>query len=444
MPIVKIGGSIQKDEKDFDLIAERVRLYSTSPEKTVVVTSAIKGVTNELIRATENRDKAVDIVGEIYDRHVKLLSKTVDIKEFESAFRDLSKLADELFRIAWSIRVLDEMSPRVRDYILSFGERMSSVLMGAVLKSRGLYAVSYPEPTLITDDMFGEAKVIENLSSEGSKKLLSMNSRIVVVPGFIGKTKDERYTTVGRGGSDYTATLLGKLLGIRQVRLITEVPGIMTADPRKFEGAKTIPRLSLEEAMELAQMGAKRLHPRTFEPMLDSDIEVYIEGLYDTGHTLVKGTCNEEDDLKGIATLENLKMISVESSKIVGKVGSAATVMEEVRNAGVNIVSLSQPASETTIHIVVDSDNSSKLIPRLQSIRDIDTVEVQDVSSVSVVGCGLRRKETFMKVLKHASCFEIMAISRGLRNVSATFVVRKDEGFNLAKELHGVIVGWTS
>ena len=441
MLVVKIGGSIQKDERDFELIADRISQYS-SRDRTIVVTSALKGVTNSLIEATENRDKAVEIVSEIYDRHVKLLSKIGDGPEFDNAFKSISKLADELFRIAWSIKVLDEISARVRDYILSFGERMASITLGAMLRSKKMDAQSYPEPLLVTDDSFGEANVIEDLSAMEARKVLDIPSKIVVVPGFIGKTPTERYTTVGRGGSDYTATLLGKLLGFPEVRLVTEVPGIMTADPRKFPGAKTISRLSLEEAMELAQMGAKRLHPRTFEPMFDRDIRVYIEGLYDEGYTLVQGTCDSSDKLKGIAVLDDLKLISVESTNIVGKIGSAARVMEKAREAGVNIISLSQPASETTIHIVVDSKNAERLSSRLQELRDVDSINIQDASAVSVVGCGLRNKELFREVLREASSFEVASISRGLRNVSATFVVKKDEGFNLAKDLHEVVVKW--
>ncbi|MEM4146714.1 MAG: aspartate kinase, partial [Metallosphaera sp.] len=403
MPVIKIGGSIQKDERDFELIAKRIERYADQKGKTVVVTSALKGVTNGLIEATENREKAVEIVSEIYDRHVKLLSKVSEGAEFENAFKALSKLADELFRIAWSIKVLDETSMRVRDYILSFGERMASVTLSAMLRARKIDAEAYTEPVIVTDDSFGEANVIEDLSAMEARKVLDTKSKIVVVPGFIGKTQTNRYTTVGRGGSDYTATLLAKLLGFPEVRLITEVPGIMTADPRKFSGARTISRLTLEEAMELAQMGAKRLHPRTFEPMLDRDIKVYIEGLYDEGFTLVQGGCNSLDKLKGIAVLEDLKLISVESTNIVGKIGSAARVMETAREAGVNIISLSQPASETTIHIVVDSMNSRRLTSRLQELRDLDSVRVEDVSAVSVVGCGLRNKDLFKEVLREAS-----------------------------------------
>lgn len=175
-----------------------------------------------------------------------------------------------------------------------------------------------------------------------------------MLPGFIGKSKNNRYTTIGRGGSDYTATLIGKLVDAKEVRLVTEVPGIMTADPRKISNSVTIQRLSLEEAIELSQLGAKKLHPRTFDPLFDANMKVIIEGLYEEGCTIIEGLCTSKDGLKGITTKEGLSLITIESTRIVGKIGSASTITSEAKNANVNIIALSQPASETTIQFVVD------------------------------------------------------------------------------------------
>ncbi|MEM1599232.1 MAG: aspartate kinase, partial [Sulfolobaceae archaeon] len=132
--IVKIGGSIQKDEKDYENIIKKIETYYKKYGKLIVVTSAIKNVTNSLISATTNTESSLDIITDIYERHIKVLSKLTDGKEFENAFREISRLSDELFRIAWSIRVLGEITPRVRDYILSFGERMATILLSAILR----------------------------------------------------------------------------------------------------------------------------------------------------------------------------------------------------------------------------------------------------------------------------------------------------------------------
>ncbi|AWR97774.1 aspartate kinase [Acidianus sulfidivorans JP7] len=443
MLIIKIGGSIQKDSKDYELIAEKIEKYAEKEDKVIVVTSAIKGVTNDLITATENRELATEIVTNIYDRHLKILSKLAEGQEFENGFKQISKLVDELYKIAWSIRVLDEITPRVKDYVLSFGERMASILLAQILKSRKLDASEYPDALLITDENFGEANIIEESSKIQLNQILNKKEKIIVVPGFIGKSTTEKYTTLGRGGSDFTATLLGKLLNVNQVRLITEVPGIMTADPRKFNNAKTIKRLSLEEAIELSQMGAKRLHPRTFEPMLNNNnMTVIIEGLYDEGETVVNGACEKCDVLKGIAVLDDLKMITVESTNIVGKIGSAARVMSVAKNLNINIISISQPASETTISLVINSEDAEIFANKLREIKDIDNVEVQDINAVSVVGCGLQNREIFKEIENVAMQYEIFSISRGLKNVSSTFIVKKDEGYNLAKDLHEVVLKW--
>ncbi|TRM80621.1 aspartate kinase, partial [Sulfolobus sp. F3] len=290
-------------------------------------------------------------------------------------------------RIAWSIRVLDEVTPRVRDYVLSFGERMATILLSSILRSNGIEAEGIPYPILITDSNYGEANVIEDLSRKETLNVISnVKSNVIVIPGFIGKTIDGRYTTLGRGGSDYTATLFGKLLGMNEVRLITEVPGIMTGDPKKFPNAKTIPRLSLEEAIELSQLGAKRLHPRTFDPLFDTSIKVFVESLYEDGFTIIDGKCDSNDGLKGISLLDNLKLITVESTKIVGKIGSAAKITTEAKETGVNIISISQPASETTIQLAVDSTSASRLLNRLEELKGslVKNVEVKDIDVVGI------------------------------------------------------------
>lgn len=444
--IVKIGGSIQKDEKDYELIVEKIRKYSQKNSKLIVVTSAIKNVTNDLINVTINIDNSPDIASEIYERHVKLLSKLADGKEFENAFKDLSRLSDELFRVTWSIRVLDEVTPRVKDYILSFGERMATVLLSAVLRSNGIEAEGILTSPLITDDNYGEANVIEELSKKEIDNIIK-NSKVnvIVLPGFIGRTKQGKYTTLGRGGSDYTATLIGKLVRAREVRLVTEVPGIMTGDPKKFSNAKTIPRLSLEEAIELSQLGAKRLHPRTFDPVFNIDMKVIVESLYEDGFTVINGECEKSDGLKGISYLDNMKLITVESTKIVGKIGSAAKITSEAKEAGVNIVSISQPASETTIQLAVDSTSVNRLLERLEGLKGtlIKNIDVNDISIVGIIGCGIRKKEISTKVISIAAKYDPLAIARGISNVSLTFIVNKEEGENLSKELHEVIVnGW--
>ncbi len=446
MIVIKIGGSIQKDEKDYQLILQKIKKYQEKEDRLIVVVSAIKNATNELIEASINHDRSTEIVSDLVDRYFTLLSKLANGRAFEEGFQQLSKVADDLAKAAWSIKVLEESTPRIRDYVVSFGERMASVLMASFLRSNGLDATGVTEPPLITDSTYGEANVLlEETRGNVIKILERTKSKIVVLPGFIGKSIDGKFTTVGRGGSDYSATVIAKALGIKEVRLITEVPGIMTGDPRKFKNAKTIPRLSLEEAIELSQLGAKRLHPRTFDPLFGTDIRVIVEGLYEEGYTEVVGLCTPLDMLKGVAVVENLKLVDVESARMVGRIGSAATILSEAQKANVNIVAMSQPASETSIQLVVNSDDASKLVERLSELKNLVTdVEVRDIGAVSVVGCGLQRPEVASKVLSSASVFNPIFVARGMKRVSLTFIAEKEVSDKLAQELHEVVVKWTS
>jgi len=444
MKVIKIGGSIQKDEKDYELILEKLRKEIDSNDKNIIVTSAIKNVTNQLLEIIKNMDKSMDIITDIYDRHIRLLSKLSNGIEFERTFKELSKLSDELYKIAWSIRVIDEVTPKVKDYILSFGERFAVALLSTFLKSNGISSTYISEPVLITDENFGEANVLFSQSKENLlKKIDGIKENVIVVPGFIGKSMNNKYTTIGRGGSDYSATVVGKILGVKEVKLITEVPGIMTADPKKIPEAKTIPRLSLEEAIELSQLGAKKLHPRTFDPIFNTDIKVVIEGLYEEGNTVIEGSCTKEDTLKGIATKNNLELITIESTNIVGKIGSAAAIMTEARNSDVNIIAISQPVSETVIQLVIDSEDKNRLMEGLTRLSNlIEDIQSRKVSAISIVGCGLRNKEISSKVISKASPLDPLFISRGLKGVSLTFIVDEKDENELAKELHEAVLEW--
>ncbi len=444
MRVVKIGGSIQKDERDYELIYDKIKKYED--DRLIVVTSALKNVTNELLDAVNNPEKATEKASDIIDRHFALLSKLTEGKVFEESFQALSKVTDELAKVAWSVKVLGESNPRVRDYVLSFGERMAVILLAGALRSKGIDASPVVEPPLVTDSNYGEANVLLQETKERLSYILeTVKSKVLVVPGFIGVTAEGRYTTVGRGGSDYSSTLIAKALGIGEVRLITEVPGIMTGDPRKFKGARTIPRLSLEEAVELSQLGAKRLHPKTFDPLFGTDIRVYVEGLYEEGHTVVEGSCTSGDALKGIAVVENLALVDIESTRMVGRIGSAAAIMSEAQKANVNIIAMSQPASETSIQLVVNASDAKRLEERLAQLKDfVKDIDVIDVEAVSVVGCGLQRSEIASKVMAVASAHDPISVSRGMKRVSLTFIAEKRQAEDLAKELHEVVLKWTS
>jgi aspartate kinase (EC 2.7.2.4) len=171
MRIIKIGGSIQKDPNDYHLIAEKIKKFID--DKVIVVTSALKNVTNELLQVTNEPEKAVSKVSEIIDRHYDMLSKVSNGKVFEEGFQLLSKVTDELAKVAWAIGMLGENNPRLRDYVLSFGERMAVIILGEALRSYGIDARPITEPPLITDSNYGEANVLLPETKRGYTPCLS-------------------------------------------------------------------------------------------------------------------------------------------------------------------------------------------------------------------------------------------------------------------------------
>lgn len=242
--VVKIGGSLLRGAQHFVEAAK----FLTSFESPVVVISAVKGVTDMLIELYKTRSES--LYESIRDIHADI-AKKLGVSGVEPLLKELKAALD-----------LPE-GPDVLDYFMSFGERLSATIMNGVLRRMGLDSKLFVAP-IITDDNFGNANPLEDRSLAAE---IDSHEGVAVVTGFIGRTRDGRLTTVGRGGSDYTATFLAKLLGYRRVVLVTDSPGVMTADPQEVPEAKILPMMSVEEAMEAARLGAKRMHPRTFEPV---------------------------------------------------------------------------------------------------------------------------------------------------------------------------------
>lgn len=249
--VIKIGGSLLRSAQHF---LDAAKFISTF-DKPVVVVSAVKGVTDMLIELYKTRHESIyEAIREI---HVEI-AKRLGVSGIDPLLRELYKALD-----------MPE-GPDVLDYFMSFGERLSATIMHGLLRRMGLESKLFVAP-IITDDNFGSAKPLEDKSLAEE---IGENEGVSVVTGFIGRTRDGRFTTVGRGGSDYTATFLAKLLGYRRVVLVTDAPGVLTANPQEVPEAKILPMMSVEEAVEAARLGAKNFHPRTFEPVTNG---MYVE-----------------------------------------------------------------------------------------------------------------------------------------------------------------------
>ena len=267
MQVVKIGGSILKNKEDLILIKQKLM----DCHNCIIVTSALKNVTNMLIEAYETGNTG--IIENIYNMHITIINVSEEIKELLKKFRDELKFLVSL-----------DKTVSLRDRVISYGERMATVLIYNFLKDNGFNISYIIEPLIVTDSVFGNATYIEEKTSDKIKN--TVFGDLTIVPGFYGSTEDEQITTVGRGGSDYTAMIFASVLNCN-VRIITDVPGIMTSDPRLFSYSKTLPEVSLSEVLKMSHFGVKNFNYKTFTPVIDMDIEITVESLYEDGLTRI-------------------------------------------------------------------------------------------------------------------------------------------------------------
>ncbi len=436
--VVKLGGSVLRDAKGYKEAAKTVRLHAEEDD-VVSVVSAMKGVTDSLLRIVGREDWGLQLKG-LKERHVRVAEELDgDLIEIEGVF-------EELRSVLKAIELLKDYDAHVRDLVLSFGERLSSILLKFALRREGVKAVNLMggEAGIITDGNFGSARPIWDITLKEVRERITplLEEGIVpVVTGFVGMTPDGRITTLGRGGSDFTATLLARALGFKEVILYTDVDGIKTGDPRKFKDAKTVPVLSIEEAVELAHLGAKRFHPRTFEPILDVDVNVRITSLYDKRDSTLITHKNSGPPVKAVAMMNGLALLTVSSVSMVGYRGTAAKVMEALSKVGANIYAISQPVSETTITVAIKeelADDSARAVKAaMESMGVKVNINVnRGVTAVSVVGYGLRNPEYVSRLFSLIEGFPIMMVSKGPLDYGVTIITPSERSLELGKVLH--------
>ncbi|AEM39176.1 aspartate kinase [Pyrolobus fumarii 1A] len=449
--VAKFGGSVLKSGEDYARAAEITEELQRE-HSVILVVSAMKGVTDRLLRLARDFEASPSVeIPELYQMHVEALRGAgVSGRLFGEAFSRIARLIDELTKIIWALRVLGEVTPKALDYVVSFGERLSAVIMEAVLRSRGIEAKALTgwEAGIVTDDRFGEANpIMEETVPRVRSRLLPLTEKgiVPIVTGFIAATRKGDITTLGRGGSDYTASLIASILGATEVHFYTDVPGVMTADPRLIPEARTIPRLCVIEALELSRVGGKKFHPRTFEPLLYSKIRARILDAKDPHgpHTIVEPECI--DTLKAVAVMRGLAVVRLEGAVMAGRIGTAMMVTSVSKRAGVNIVAISQPVTETRIEIVVAEEDAERLAKALsEEIRnqelDVNVMVETGLSAVTIVGYGLRNPSLRARVLSEALSLEpepeLRSITTGFHDASLTIVTNARDAVRIAERIH--------
>lgn len=452
--VMKFGGTSVRDGQNIRHVAELVRRFHERGYEIVVVTSAMAGVTDDLLQTAESlvRDGKISIVREFIakmtERHYDACKGAIDDDKIrERTFREIDERMDELEKVLLGITYLGELSSRSRDYIVSFGERLSAPILSGALCSAGVESLSITggNAGIITDDNFGNARPLP-ASEERIKRriepLVAIKNVVPVICGFIGETESGAITTLGRGGSDYTATIVGSALNVDEIWLWKEVDGIMTADPKIVPEARVIPKISYKEAMELSYFGAKVLHPRALEPAMEKNIPVRVKNTFNPdgeGTKIVVETSNI-DVVRAITLIERVGLISITGAGV-----DFATMLSETFRAlaehGVGIVMVSQGSSELNCSIVVSRDDLSRGAGALRSLENgISRVEVMDdIAVIAVVGSGMAGTpgvagRVFSALGRNG--INVIMISQGSSEYNISFAVARDDAENAVRVLH--------
>ena len=358
MKVMKFGGSCLIDAGMIERVSGII-LREREKQEIVVVLSAMKGITDKIIlaaRQAEKGDRTYRVtLDTIIELHKQTLGSLFPAGGKDAVFLVLQDLFDELGDILHGLELVKECSPRSMDLIMSFGERLCCTLVAAYLPTIGVAAEMIDARELITtNDKHGNASVDFGLSYTRIKKRLQCSALVPVVTGFIASTLENVTTTLGRNGSDFTATIVAAGAGAEVVEIWTDVDGVMSADPRLVDEAFVISEMSAEEAMELSFFGAEVIHPHTMIPAIEKQISIVIKNALNPG---AEGTMVSKDGsdkkrlITGIASIKDIALINIQGGGMVGIPGIASRIFSSLAQAGVNIILISQASSEHSICI---------------------------------------------------------------------------------------------
>ncbi|WGK94035.1 MULTISPECIES: bifunctional aspartate kinase/homoserine dehydrogenase I [Flavobacterium] len=365
MKILKFGGTSVANadniKRVLTIIAEKAK-----NEKLVVVVSALSKVTDLLQlasqKAASNDESFKEIVAEIEKKHLDTLKELIPVSEQSSLLSHLKRIINHLETLLDGCFLLGELSPRTADTILGFGELLSSYIIAEALK-QNLKNSGYADSRELikTNANFGKAVVNFEISNQLIADYFASNeSQVVVLPGFIASTTDGIHTTLGRGGSDYTAAIVAAALNAKELEIWTDVNGMFTANPKIVKQAQPIATISYQEAMELSHFGAKVLYPPTIQPVLRKNIPILIKNTFEpeaVGTYISNDVVSQTNPAKGISHIDNIALLTLEGPGMVGVSGSSKRLFEVLSQENINVIFITQASSEHSICIgILNSD----------------------------------------------------------------------------------------
>jgi bifunctional aspartokinase / homoserine dehydrogenase 1 len=457
LKVLKFGGSSVGTPERINSIIDILQPRIASGDELTVVFSAFSGVTDSLIAMSENAAAGKTDYIAMYEALVKRHNDAItalmgdDIYLYVKA--EMNDNYETLMNLLKGISLVREISPRTMDYVLSFGERNSNFIIAETMKKRGFNAAYLDARKVIkTNKDFGSAKVNFELTNDlVAKHYATQKGTIQIVTGFIASDVGGLTTTLGRGGSDYTAAILAGALNAEVLEIWTDVDGVLTCDPRKVKKAFTLPSLSYAEAMEMSHFGAKVIYPPTIQPALKKNIPIYIKNTFNP--TFVGTLIDKEVDtnfptaIKGISSLSGVALLRLQGTGMVGVPGVSARLFGAIGQAKINIILITQASSEHSICIAVLEKEAShaKQVIEAEFSKEIESLLIDPVmienelAIVAVVGEGMRAVpgvagKLFESLGKNG--INITAIAQGSSELNISFVIQKKDESKALNLIH--------
>lgn len=446
MKVLKFGGSsVGNSERINNVINILDKYYLSKREKIAVVFSAFQGVTDKLIEIGNfayKRDMAYKKeLEKLIKRHHSVIEDLNSAANSKKLIKEVTPLFEDLSEIVHGIYLVRELSDRTLDYLVSFGERLSNTIISATMNNRKFKTEYLDSSKLIkTDDNFGYAKVDFAKTNSNIVKYFSAHKATQIITGFIASTEDNEISTLGRGGSDYTASIYGAALSASEIVIWTDVDGILTADPRKVKDSFPLKAVTYEEAMEMSHFGAKVIHPPTMSPALNKKIKIRIKNTFNPefpGTVILERESLVKFNMKGISSIDDISLVRVQGSGMVGVTGIASRMFGALARNNINIILITQGSSEHSICFAILPKHGASAKRAIEEefkyeIREGQIGEViveSDLSIIAVVGEDMKHTpgvsgKVFQALGKNG--INIHAIAQGSSELNISLVISKE------------------
>jgi aspartokinase/homoserine dehydrogenase 1 len=438
MKILKFGGTSVGSVENVKRIGE---IVLNQNDKIVIVVSALGGVTDQLLSVARNAAsglKTADQLESIQNRHALMINGLFDQDKTQETVQLLQPLFDELEKIIQGVTLIGELTLKTMDKILGFGERLSSLLISRYLNVQLIDSLV----VIRTDRNFGKANVDFDLTYRLIAEACSTITQFAVAPGFISSGPDGSMTTLGRGGSDYTAALFAAAVNAERLEIWTDVDGFMTADPRVISKAYTIPSLTYSEAMELSHFGAKVIYPPTILPVYQKGIPIHIKNTMNPeGSGTIIGQSDligKDNPIKGISSISGISLVTIQGLGMVGVTGISMRLFGALAKEQINVILISQASSEISISFAIDShftelahkSISQEFEREIASGRINKLFAENDLSIVAIVGENMKHSAGIAGKLFHTigkNGINVVAIAQGASEQNISWVVKNSD-----------------